>query len=103
MGVTGAQITVDPAMIEACVRDVLNIKAPRTMVVIDPIRVVIENFPPNQPTTISVPDFPAVPNSTSHNVAFEYVIFIDREDFKLVSPDLLDMHRCHRERYDEYE
>ena len=84
MGVTGAQITVDPAMIEACVRDVLNNRAPRTMVVLDPIRVVIENFPTNQAKTLSVPDFPAVPTSAVHEIAFDNVIFIDRDDFKEV-------------------
>jgi len=89
MGVTGAQITVDPAMIEACVRDVLNNKAPRTMVVLDPIRVDIENFQEcKDPMVLPVPDFPAVPTSDSHNITFGNVIYIERDDFKEVSLSL---------------
>jgi len=84
MGVTGAQITVDPSMVEACVRDVLNVKAPRTMVVLDPIRVVIENFSADQSRVLSVPDFPAVTTSASHNITFDEIIYIERDDFKEV-------------------
>lgn len=85
MGITGAQITVDPAMIEACVRDFLNANAPRTMVVIDPIRVVIENLPADHPKSFDVPDFPAVPTSPTHRIAFDDIIYIDRDDFREVS------------------
>lgn len=85
MGVTGATIMVEPAMLEACVRDVLNITAPRTMAVLDPIKVLIENFPYPENYTIEVPDFPSVSDSKCHKVALNKVIYIERDDFREVS------------------
>lgn len=45
VGVTVAQTTMEPHLLEACVRDVLNDTAPRAMAVLEPLRVVITNFP----------------------------------------------------------
>lgn len=45
VGVTVAQATMEPHLLEACVRDVLNEQAPRAMAVLDPLRVTITNFP----------------------------------------------------------
>lgn len=45
MGVTVAQTTMEPHLLEACVRDVLNDTAPRAMAVLEPLRVIITNFP----------------------------------------------------------
>ncbi len=45
VGVTGALVTLDPSMLESCVRDNLNNSAPRVMAVLDPIKVTISNFP----------------------------------------------------------
>ena len=101
MGVTGAQATIDPSAIDACAREVLNKTAPRTMVVMDPIRVVIKNFPlgeeePNFPLIqknstggyiISIPDFAGSPVenvATVHNVAFDKILYIARDDFQEV-------------------
>ena len=83
MGLTGAISSVDPVMLEACVRDVLNITAPRAMAVLSPIRVVIMNKS-NQfvPTFIEIPDFPSNPESTKHSVPFSNEIFIERDDFR---------------------
>ena len=98
MGVTGAQIMVDPAMVDACARDVLNRTAPRTMVVTDPIRVVITNFPTeiedtpikktNSGYSLSIPDFVGSPvestRKETHDVAFDQVIYISSDDFQEV-------------------
>lgn len=84
MGLTVASAVVDPAMLEASVRDVLNVTAPRAMAVLSPIRVLITNMA-NQitPTYIEIPDFPSDPaNSAKHMVPLEKEIFIEREDFK---------------------
>ena len=63
MGVTGAQMVVDPSMLEAFVRTHLNVHAPRTMVVLQPLRVNIKNLAAcNKPPKVSVPDFPEFPN-----------------------------------------
>lgn len=45
MGVTVAQVTMEPHMLEACVRDVLNDTAPRVMAVLEPLKVTITNRP----------------------------------------------------------
>lgn len=82
MGVTGAQITVDPSMLEAAVRDVLNVTAPRTLVVLEPLKITITNFPSSKPIVLCVPDFPNAPEKSSHNIVFDRVIYIEKTDFK---------------------
>lgn len=101
MGVTGAQGeflikifliyfnllfnlgAVDPAMLEACVRDVLNVTAPRRLVVLEPLKITITNFPNQTPIVLNVPDFPGQADcKTSHNITFDRVIYIEQSDFK---------------------
>jgi glutaminyl-tRNA synthetase len=84
MGVTGAQGAVDPQMLEACVRDVLNITAPRRLVVLEPLKVTISNFPEKNSVSIKVPDFPSDPEKGSHSIEFDRVIYIEKSDFKEV-------------------
>ncbi|KAB0792246.1 hypothetical protein PPYR_14205 [Photinus pyralis] len=81
LGVTGAQMSIDPSMLEAYVRDYLNSTAPRVMVVLDPLKVTIENYPHNNPTQVSVPNFPSKPEAGSHSVTFDRVIYIEANDF----------------------
>ncbi|CAG9856151.1 unnamed protein product [Phyllotreta striolata] len=81
LGVTGSQSTVDPSMLEAFVRDYLNDTAPRRMVVLEPLKITIENFPHDKPVTISVPNFPAKPELGSHNITFDRTIYIETSDF----------------------
>ncbi|XP_034935789.1 probable glutamine--tRNA ligase [Chelonus insularis] len=82
MGVTGAQATVDPAVLEACARDVLNNTAPRHMVVIDPLKVTISNFGEKIPTKIDVTDFPTDAGKGQHTIAFDEIVYIEASDFK---------------------
>uniref|UniRef100_A0A0A9YX86 glutamine--tRNA ligase n=2 Tax=Lygus hesperus TaxID=30085 RepID=A0A0A9YX86_LYGHE len=82
VGVTGAQAVVDPSMLEATVRDVLNNTAPRTMVVLDPITVEIQ--PPIEGMTVEVSDFPNDPDKGKHSIKLTSVLYIDRDDFKEV-------------------
>ena len=84
MGLTGAQAVVDPQMLEAVVKDTLNATAPRTMVVLSPLKVTIGNLPPDAAATIDVPDFPTEPHKGSHTISFDKVIYIDRSDFREV-------------------
>lgn len=80
MGVTGAQTVVDPSMLEASVRDHLNTTASRTMVVLDPIEICIENSSDN--LTFDVPDFPADPSSPTHKIHLKNkTVYIERSDF----------------------
>lgn len=81
LGVTGAQSTVDPSMLEAYVRDYLNLKAPRQMVVLEPLKIVIENFPDNQSKKIDVPIFPNNPDLGNRQAKFNKIIYIESSDF----------------------
>ncbi|GAB1607589.1 glutamine--tRNA ligase-like [Argonauta hians] len=85
VGVTMAQTVIDPTLLESCVRDVLNAKAPRAMAVLNPLPVKIINFPTDHSGKVPVPDFPAEPNKGEHSVFFSDQIFIEREDFKEVA------------------
>uniref|UniRef100_A0A8C2VL73 Glutamine--tRNA ligase n=1 Tax=Chinchilla lanigera TaxID=34839 RepID=A0A8C2VL73_CHILA len=82
VGVTVAQTTMEPHLLEACVRDVLNDTAPRAMAVLEPLRVVITNFPSAEPLDIQVPNFPADETKGFHQVPFASVVFIEKMDFK---------------------
>nr|CAG4639800.1 EOG090X01EL [Daphnia pulex] len=84
MGVTGAQMGVDPQKLEAVVKDTLDFTAPRSMVVLAPLKVTILNFPSDRPTPIDVPDFPKEVQRGSHSVTLDRVIYIDRSDFREV-------------------
>ncbi|XP_070193396.1 glutamine--tRNA ligase-like isoform X2 [Littorina saxatilis] len=82
VGVTMAQTALDPSMLEACVRDVLNLQAPRVMAVLDPLKVVIQNFPATHPGEVTVPNFPADESKGSHKVPITSTIYIERADFR---------------------
>uniref|UniRef100_A0A915I770 Probable glutamine--tRNA ligase n=1 Tax=Romanomermis culicivorax TaxID=13658 RepID=A0A915I770_ROMCU len=83
MGLTMAQVTVDPQMLEASGRDVLNVTAPRAMAVLKPLKIVIENWSSDFPSTVVVPDFPTdATKLATHEVPFDNVLFIDRDDFR---------------------
>ncbi|GFR75251.1 glutamine--tRNA ligase-like [Elysia marginata] len=82
IGVTMAQTCTEPSMLEACVRDVLNVKAKRAMAVLQPLKVVISNVPADTPSQLSVPDFPADETRGSHTIPFDRTIYIEQEDFK---------------------
>lgn len=82
MGVTGALSSVDPSVLEASVRDVLNLTAPRALVVLEPLKIVITNFPHAFPLEISVPNFPSNPESGgTHSIWLDKVLYIERTDF----------------------
>lgn len=80
MGVTGAQSIVDPMMLEASVRDVLNETAPRVMVVLNPLKLSILNG--CEESKVTVHDFPNDSNKGSHEVTLSSVVYIDGSDFK---------------------
>ena len=76
-------IGVDPAMLEAVVRDFLNTAAPRRLVVLEPLKITISNFISDKPINLNIPDFPAQPeNKASHNIVFDHVVYIEQSDFK---------------------
>ncbi|XP_063147536.1 glutamine--tRNA ligase isoform X2 [Candoia aspera] len=87
VGVTVAQCTTEPHMLEACVREVLNEQASRAMAVLEPLRVTITNFPaPHKSLSILVPNFPADETKGFHEIPFLPTIYIEQSDFREV-PD----------------
>lgn len=84
MGVTGAQATVDPVVLEAAVRDVLNLTAARHMVVLEPIKLIIKNFPQEKAIKLTVPDFPNELERGHHEITFDEIVYIEATDFKEV-------------------
>uniref|UniRef100_A0A914ZL78 Probable glutamine--tRNA ligase n=1 Tax=Parascaris univalens TaxID=6257 RepID=A0A914ZL78_PARUN len=89
LGLTMAQMIVDPHMLDAAARDYLNNHAPRTMAVLMPLKLIIENYDEmNLPSKVSVPDFPSDPSrKEEHTVAFDREIFIERSDFREKTKD----------------
>lgn len=84
LGLTGSLSAVDPQLLEACVRDSLNLTAPRVMCVVEPMKVTITNFPHGQnvEVPVTVPDFPASPERGSHTVTLASVVYIEVSDFR---------------------
>ena len=82
IGVTKMDNQVEMGMLEACIRDDLNENAPRAMAVMDPIKVVIENYPEEQTETLSAPNHPNNPEMGSREVTFSKTVYIEREDFR---------------------
>ena len=81
VGVAKAESTVEMAMFEHVIRGVLNAKAPRRFAVLDPIKVVIDNFPEGRVETMDVPNNPEDPDAGSRKVEFSRELLIEREDF----------------------
>ncbi len=82
IGVAKTDSWVDPGKLEFATRDVLNTTAPRVMAVLDPLRVVIVNYPDNQDEELEAPYFPHdVGREGSRLVPFSSRIWIDRSDF----------------------
>jgi glutaminyl-tRNA synthetase len=82
IGVAKKDSTVDMALLEHCVRQDLNQKAPRVMGVLRPLRVVIENYPENQVEELEAINNPEDPGIGSRKVPFSQVLYIEQEDFR---------------------
>lgn len=81
IGVSKAYSVVDMGLLEACVRDALNSTAPRAMAVLDPIELIVENYPDGQTEDIEIPVHPDHPEMGTRTVKFSKHLFIDRDDF----------------------
>ena len=80
IGVTKQDNVVEYSALEACIREDLNENAPRAMAVIDPVRVVIENFEGEE--TLTAPNHPNRPELGERQLSFTKEIYIDRADFR---------------------
>lgn len=81
VGVSKAYSVVDYGLLEACVRDELNENAPRAMAVLDPLKVVIDNYPEGQTEELEVEIHPNKPELGKRKVAFGKEIYVERTDF----------------------
>ncbi len=81
IGVAKNDSLVDTALLENCVREDLNEKAPRVMAVLRPLRVVIDNYPETQVEKLDCPYHPKNPEMGSRKVPFSQVLYVERDDF----------------------
>ena len=81
IGVSKAYSVVDMGLLEACVRDALNSTAPRAMAVLDPIELIVENYPDGQTEDIEIPVHPDHSEMGTRTVKFSKHLFIERDDF----------------------
>ena len=81
VGVSKSQSSVDYAMLEYCIREDLKMKKPRVMAVLDPIKLVIDNYPEGQVEYFDVINNPENEEMGTRKVPFSRELYIDREDF----------------------
>ena len=81
-GISKANSSVDYAMLEYCIREDLKLKKPRMMAILDPVKVVIDNYPEGQIEYLDVVNNLENEELGSRKVPFGREIYIDREDVK---------------------
>jgi glutaminyl-tRNA synthetase len=81
IGVAKNDSIIDVALLEYCVRENLNEKAPRVMAVLNPLRVVIDNYPESQTEEFDSPYHPQNPGMGSRKVYLSRNLYIERDDF----------------------
>jgi glutaminyl-tRNA synthetase len=82
IGVSKKDSTVDIALLEHCLRENLNKRAPRVMGVLKPLRVVIENYPEGQVEEVAGLNNPEDPGAGTRTVPFSRVLYIEQDDFR---------------------
>ncbi|MBA6338503.1 MULTISPECIES: glutamine--tRNA ligase [unclassified Colwellia] len=82
IGVTKMDNTVEIGVLEACIREDLNDNAPRAMAVLDPIKLVIENYPADQVEELTVKNHPSDDEQGTRIVPFAAELYIEAEDFR---------------------
>ena len=80
-GVSKAQSSVDYGMLEYCIREDLKLKRPRMMAVLDPIKLVIDNYPEDQVEMLPMPNNMENPELGERMIPFGRELYIEREDF----------------------
>ena len=81
VGVSKANSSADYAMLEYCIREDLKLKKSRMMAVLDPVKLVIDNYPEGQVEELDVPNNLENPELGSRKVPFSREVYIEREDF----------------------
>ncbi len=86
IGVAKRDSVVDMALLEHCLREDLNRRAPRVMAVTDPVKVVITNWPEGQVDQLEAVNNPEDPSQGKRSVPFSGTLWIERDDFREVPP-----------------
>jgi glutaminyl-tRNA synthetase len=82
IGVAKFNSTVDYAVLEQCIREDLNVRAPRVMGVLRPLKVVVENLPEGKTEELDAVNNPENPSAGFRKIPFSREIFIERDDFR---------------------
>ncbi|HOA72764.1 MAG TPA: glutamine--tRNA ligase/YqeY domain fusion protein [Phycisphaerae bacterium] len=86
IGVNKFDSTVDMSLLEFCIREDLNRRAPRIMGVLRPLKVIIDNYPEGQVEYLEAINNPEDPSAGTRKVPFSKVIYIEQDDFREVPP-----------------
>ncbi len=87
IGVAKANSVIDFAMLEACIREDLNKRAPRAMAVLDPIKLVVDNYPEDLVEEFEIEVNPEDPSMGTRKIEFSKYLYIEREDFREEAPN----------------
>lgn len=82
IGVTKQENMIEFGSLESCIRDDLNENAPRAMAVLDPVKIVIENYDAGKVETLTVANHPNKPEMGTREVPFTREVWIERDDFR---------------------
>ncbi len=86
IGVGRSDSWIDVSILEECVREDLNERAPRALAVLRPLKLVIDNYPESQVEEFEAANHPQKPEMGSRTVAFSREIFIEQDDFEETPP-----------------
>ena len=86
IGMAKSEAVVEYGLLEFCIREYLNAHAPRWMAVLNPVRLVIDNYPEDQEDVFEMPLYPDDDSFGSRKVPFTRELYIDRDDFRLDPP-----------------
>ena len=81
IGISKSNSIVDVRFLEHCIREDLNMRAPRVMGVLKPLKLVIKNYPENMIENLDAENNPENPNAGTHKMPFSKNLYIEREDF----------------------
>jgi glutaminyl-tRNA synthetase len=87
IGVAKTDSTIDVALLEHCIREDFNKRAPRVMCVLRPLRVVIDNYPQDQTEEVDAVNNPEDPDMGTRKVPFSRVLYIEQDDFREDPPE----------------
>ena len=85
-GISKANSSVDSAMLEYCIREDLKLKKSRIMAVLDPIKLVIDNYPEGEVEELEMPNNMENPELGSRTMSFGKELYIERDDFMIEPP-----------------